>query len=82
MEKIGLLAGIGRLPVEIALAAQDSNIEITAIALLDDVEADLAESVADFNKINFIEIIPILVGIRYFESASVGRKCKFFQTRS
>ena len=52
MEKIGLLAGIGRLPVEIALAAQDSNIEITAIALLDDVEADLAESVVDFNKIN------------------------------
>ena len=79
MEKIGLLAGIGRLPVEIALAALDSNIEITAIALLDDVEADLAESVADFNKINIGQldcIIQTLVQKNIKQVTMIGKVTK------
>lgn len=79
MEKIGLLAGIGRLPVEIALAAQDSNIEITAIALLDDVEADLAKSVADFNKINIGQldcIIQTLVQKNIKQVTMIGKVTK------
>ena len=41
MDRIGLLAGVGRLPVEIALAAKDCNMDIVAVALLDDVDAEL-----------------------------------------
>lgn len=60
MDKIGLLAGIGRLPVEIALAAKDCNIDIIAIALLDDVDAELESSVKDFNKINIGQLDKII----------------------
>ena len=60
MDKIGLLAGIGRLPVEIALAAKDCNMDIVAVALLDDVDVELEGSVADFNKINIGQLDNII----------------------
>ena len=43
MERIGLLAGAGHLPIECARAAKDLNIDLYAIALLAETEEALKE---------------------------------------
>lgn len=46
MKKIGLLAGVGRLPVEFTRAARGMGFAVVAVALLPDVDQEL-ETVAD-----------------------------------
>ena len=41
MKSIGLLSGIGRLPVEVAKAARAMGIDVYAVGLVDGVEEDL-----------------------------------------
>lgn len=52
MEKIGLLAGVGRLPVEFARAAKSMGFGVFAVALLDEVEKELTEHVEKIEQIS------------------------------
>ncbi len=60
MEKVGLLAGAGKLPVECAKAAKMLGYEVFAVALLDETEADLGKYVTDCQKISIGQIDAIL----------------------
>ena len=60
MEKLGLLAGLGKLPVEFARAAQQMGFSVFAVALVDGVDASLAASTADLQKINIARLDTIL----------------------
>lgn len=60
MEKIGLLAGTGRLPVAFAQAAKGLGFEVCAVALVDDVEKDLADQVAVFEEISIGQLQAIV----------------------
>ena len=42
MEKVGLLAGVGKLPVEFMRAAKQLGHEVIVIAVVDGVEPELA----------------------------------------
>ena len=48
MKSIGLLSGIGRLPVEVAKAARAMGIDVYAVGLVDGVEEDLKDVATDF----------------------------------
>ena len=50
--KIGLLAGVGFLPVDFARAAQGMGFHITAVALVSGVEPSLKDSVDNYYEIN------------------------------
>lgn len=60
MEKIGLLAGAGRLPVECARAAKAMGLEVCAVALLPETDKELAEHVADYQEISVAQLDAIL----------------------
>ena len=60
MEKIGLLAGVGRLPVVCAQAAKALGIEVSAVSLLPDTDAELAEVAADHRAINVAQLGAII----------------------
>ncbi len=60
MERVGLLAGIGHLPVECAQAARALGYEVYAVALLDDVDPELRENVAGYAEINVAKLGKIL----------------------
>ena len=60
MEKIGLLAGVGRLPVLCARAAQALGIEVSAVALLPGVDEELATAAADCRAINIAQLGKII----------------------
>ena len=60
MEKIGLLAGVGRLPVLCAQAAKVLGIEVSAVSLLPDTDAELAAVSADHRAINVAQLGAII----------------------
>ena len=60
MERVGLLAGIGRLPVECAKAATAMGYEVYAVALLPDTDKELADCVADYREISIAHLDDIL----------------------
>lgn len=60
MEKIGLLAGAGKLPVECAKAARAMGMEIAAVALLPETDKALADVVSDYAEISIGHIDAIL----------------------
>lgn len=60
MEKIGLLAGAGRLPVEFAGVARSMGFLVFAVSLVDEVEADLAACVARIEKISVGQLHAII----------------------
>ncbi|WP_196593078.1 LpxI family protein [Pectinatus sottacetonis] len=60
MESIGLLAGIGRLPVELAVAARQAGFRVFAVALLDDVDKELEHVVEKFARINVAKLDEII----------------------
>lgn len=60
MEKIGLLAGAGKLPVACAEAARAMGIEVVGIALLPETDKALAGVVADYAEISIGHIDAIL----------------------
>ena len=68
MKSIGLLSGIGRLPIEVAKAAKKMGISVYAVGLVDGVEADLAKEVTDYKAINIAQLGSI---IEYLKSNDV-----------
>lgn len=60
MEKIGLLAGVGRLPVECAKAAQQIGYEVYAVALLPDCDPELKTCTKECVDISIAQIDKIL----------------------
>ena len=60
MEKIGLLAGAGRLPVVCAQAAKALGIEVSAVSLLAGTDKELAEVASDHRAINVAQLGAII----------------------
>ena len=60
MEKIGLLAGTGHLPIEFARAAKAAGYEVCAVALLPETDPGLEAECADFRYINIAKLGGIL----------------------
>lgn len=70
MEKIGILAGVGKLPVECARAAQQLGYEVYAIGLLPDTDSQIAEFAADYKNISVSQLDAIL---NYLKEKGVTR---------
>ena len=64
MEKIGLLAGVGRLPVECAKAATALGLEVYAVGLLPEVDPELKDVVTDYQAINVAKLGDILAYLK------------------
>lgn len=60
MERIGILAGIGALPVEIAQAAKELGYEVYAVALLPDTDQRLKDYADDYQDIHVMKVGKIL----------------------
>lgn len=60
MEKLGILAGAGKLPVECARAAKQLGYEVYAVGLLDETDEQIAEFATDFQKISIGQLDAIL----------------------
>lgn len=60
MKSIGLLSGVGRLPVEVAKVARGMGIAVYAVGLVDGVEADLKKVAADYKDINVAQLDSII----------------------
>lgn len=56
MEKIGLLAGVGHLPVECAKAARANGYEVYAVGLLSGVDSELPAAVTAYEDINVAKL--------------------------
>ena len=56
MEKVGLLAGIGNLPVEFMRAAKQSGHEVVVIAVVEDVAPELAAEADVYYEINVAKL--------------------------
>ena len=56
MAKVGLLAGIGKLPVEFMRAAQTAGYEVVVIALIPDTDPALAEEAQAYYEINVAQV--------------------------
>jgi len=56
MNKIGLLAGIGRLPVEFARAASGMGVHVIAIGMLPEVDPELAQCVPVYEQIHIAKL--------------------------
>lgn len=60
LEKLGLLAGVGKLPVECARAASQSGYEVYAVALLDQTDPAIGEFAVDFQRISIAHVQSVL----------------------
>ena len=60
MEKLGILAGTGKLPVECARAAKQLGYEVYAVGLLEDSDPSIAEFAKDFQFISVAQLDSIL----------------------
>ena len=60
MERVGLLAGTGKLPVECAKAAKMLGFEVYAVALLPETDPELKDVVADYREISIAHLDAIL----------------------
>lgn len=79
MKKIGLLAGVGRLPVECAKAAKAMGIEVYAIGLLPEVDEELKAVATDYADISIGQlqaIIDCLKGNEITEVTMLGKVTK------
>lgn len=79
MKSIGLLSGIGRLPVEVAKAARAMGIDVYAVGLVDGVEEDLKNVATDFKSINVAQlgsIIDYLKGKEVTDVVMIGKVTK------
>jgi len=56
MKKIGLLAGVGRLPVEFARAASGMGFHVIGIGVLPEVDPELASVTATYEQINIAKL--------------------------
>lgn len=60
MEKIGLLAGVGRLPVECAMAAKAMGYEVYAVGLIPGVDDELKSCTAGYKDISIAQLQAII----------------------
>ncbi len=60
MEKLGILAGVGKLPVECAKAAQQLGYEVYAVGLLAESDSTIADYAKDFKVISIAQLDSIL----------------------
>mgnify|MGYP002242049229 CR=1 FL=1 len=60
MEKVGLLAGIGKLPVEFMRAAKHLGYEVVVIAVVGDVEPELAAEADVYYDINVAKLDKVI----------------------
>ena len=60
MEKLGILAGAGKLPVEYARAAQQLGYEVYAVGLLPATDPEIANFATDFQSISVAQLDAIL----------------------
>ena len=56
MKKIGLIAGVGRLPVEFARAARGMGVHVIGIGVLPEVDPELAQMAHTFEYINIAKL--------------------------
>ena len=56
MKKIGLLAGVGRLPVEFARAARGMGVHVIAVGVLPEVDPELATLTKTYEYINIAKL--------------------------
>ncbi len=56
MKKIGLIAGVGRLPVEFARAARGMGVHVIGIGVLPEVDPELAQVVQSYEYINIAKL--------------------------
>ena len=60
MEVLGVLSGIGHLPVEVARSAKSLGYEVIAVGVVPDIDPELAESVDKYYDINIGKIGKII----------------------
>lgn len=70
MEKIGLLAGNGKLPVEFVRAARGMGICVFVVALVEDFERDLEQCAEKFQMISIGQLDAI---IQYFKENQIAK---------
>ena len=76
MRRIGLLAGVGRLPVEFARAARGMGFHVIGIGVLPDVESELAQFVARYEQVHIAKldrIFKILKAEKIHEVTLLGK---------
>lgn len=71
MKTIGLLAGIGRLPVEFAHAARGMGFTVIAIGLLPNVDRELATAADHFHSISIGELDKIFMTLKEYHVEKV-----------
>ncbi|MCP5057405.1 MAG: LpxI family protein [bacterium] len=64
MDVVGLIAGLGRLPIEVALAAREGGTRVVAIGLHGLTEASLADEVESFAWVHVGEVAPMMAHFR------------------
>ena len=69
MEAVGLIAGLGRLPIEVARAARRDGRRVVAIGLRGLTEASLADEVEGFAWLHLGEVEPMMA---YFREAGAS----------
>ena len=71
MQKIGLLAGVGRLPVDFAFCARNLGLSVVTIAVLPTVESDLAEASSVYHQIGVGQLQLLIDTLRQEEVSQV-----------
>ena len=71
MQKIGLLAGVGRLPVDFAFCARKLGLSVVAIAVLPNVEKDLEEAAVVYHQIGVGQLQLLIDTLRQEEVSQV-----------
>lgn len=70
MKAVGLLAGVGRLPVEFAMAARQIGFKVFAVGLLPEVDEDLSKAAECFVRINVARLSEI---ITFFKDNNIDK---------
>ena len=70
MEKLGILAGVGKLPVECARAAQQLGYEVYSVGLLEGSDKEIAQFSKDYQSISVAQLDAIL---NYLQSNQIQK---------
>ena len=71
MERVGLLAGIGALPVECARSAREQGYEVYVVALLPETDQSLKDYATDYQEISVFKVGKILSYLKKKQVAKV-----------
>ena len=77
MEKVGLLAGVGKLPVEFMRAAKQLGHEVIVIAVVDGVEPELAAEADAYYEINVAKLDKVIKTLKKNGVAKVTKEILF-----